>query len=145
MLQPTIRLQTAPCSSSQLDFLKHLGKLLKIVTTNHAKPRGYEKETCIKKAEDWRPNGIAATKVLLVHRLLRRTTKGISIFTVNLLIRIAVVCGGTRTQTKLKRNLSVHKRFPAQPVFLTQVFFSYRLITLIKEVWNEDSSMKMLL
>jgi hypothetical protein len=41
------------------------------VTTNHPKPREYEKVTCIKKAEDWRPNGIAATKVLLVHRLLR--------------------------------------------------------------------------
>ena len=105
-------------------------KLPMRVTTNHPKPREYEKVTCIKKAEDWRPNGIAATKVLIVHRLLRRTTKGISIFTANLLIGIEVVFGGTGTLTKLKRNLSVHKRFPAQPVFITQVFFSYRLSTL---------------
>jgi hypothetical protein len=61
----------------------------------------------------------------------------ISIFTANLLIGIAVVFGGTGILTKLKRNLSVNKRFPvapcrslarrqAQPVFITQLFFSYR-------------------
>jgi hypothetical protein len=33
-----------------------------VETTNHAKPREYEKEICTKKTEDWRPNGIAATK-----------------------------------------------------------------------------------
>jgi hypothetical protein len=79
-------------------------KLPMIVTTNHAKPREYEKESCTKKSEDWRPNGVAATKVLLVHRLLRRTTKGISIFTANLLIGLAVVFRGTGTLIKLKRN-----------------------------------------
>jgi hypothetical protein len=65
----------------------------------------------------------------------------ISIFTANLLIGIALVFGGTGKLTKLKRNLSVNKpvspkllsgggRFPAQPVFKTHVFFSYRLSTL---------------
>ena len=45
--------------------------------------------------------------------------------------RMAIVFGGNGTLTKFKRNLSVDKRFPAQPVFITQVFFSYRLSTLI--------------
>jgi hypothetical protein len=58
------------------------------------------------------------------------TAKGISIITTNLPIGIAVVFGGTRTLTKLKRNLSVHKRFPAQPVVITLVFIFYRLSTL---------------
>ena len=38
-----------------------------VETTNHAKLSEYEKETCTKKAEDWRPKGIAVTNVLADH------------------------------------------------------------------------------
>ena len=104
LLQPNIRyLEITKNVYKAMISCLFIPRLPVVETTNHAKPREYEKEICTKKTEDWRPNGIAATKVLADHRLLRRTTKGISIITANLQIGLAV-CGGTGTLTKLKRD-----------------------------------------